>query len=297
MTQHMHTTVPLQLAAIAAALCLLGSTQACAQLAGQQPGELEGVGIVEHLNAAIPLGTEFRDEDDRPVKLEQYFGKDRPVILTMNYSNCPMLCSLQLNALVDGGDYYRVRKLAGGLKGLEWSPGKQFEVITVSIDPLETPKVATMTKQRYINELGRPQAAQGWHFLTGRKEDIQAVADAVGFQFRWDEQAKQYLHDAATMILTPDGHVSRYLYGIEYDPQTLKMALLEASEGKIGNTVDRVLLYCFHYDAARGRYAPAAMQIMRLGGVATVLILGLALSVFWLRENRRKRLRKTGPQT
>jgi protein SCO1/2 len=258
------------------------------------PDALEGVGVTEHLDEHIPLDLEFVDELGKRVTLQDYFKPGRPVLLTLNYSNCPMLCSLQLNALVDGGDYFRAREAPGGLKGIDWTAGNEFAMLTVSIDPLETPTQAKLTQQRYMKVYGRPGAAQGWHFLTGSKENIQALADAIGFGFRWNEARKEYSHPAVTTVLTPDGRVSRYLYGVEYDPQTLRLSLVEAAEGRIGSTVDRIILYCFHYDADSGRYAPAAMNIMRVGGVLTVLVLGATLSVFWLRDVRRKRAGRQG---
>jgi protein SCO1/2 len=194
----------------------------------------------------------------------------------MNYSNCPRLCSLQLNGLVQG------------MEQLEWNMGDQFRVITVSIDPNESPERAAATKHRYMDEYGRFGPADGWHFLTGREENIRKLADAIGFAYTYVEETRQYAHAAVTMVCTPGGRVSRYLYGIEYKPQTLRLALVEAGEGKVGSTTDRILLLCATYDAASGSYAAAAGKLMQIGGGLTVLVLGSALLVAWRREAKKK---------
>jgi len=236
---------------------------------------LQGVGVSEHLDAQVPLDLSFVDSGGSPVTLAQFFDGTRPVILTMNYSNCPRLCSLQLN-----GVFY-------ALQSLDWDLGQKFEMITVSIDPQESPARAQATKEKYLTVYHRPGVEGGWHCLVGKEEDIQKLAAAVGFGYVYVAETKQFAHSAVTMILTPRGKVSRYLYGIEYDPQTLRFALLEAADGRIGSTVERVLLYCFHYDAETGRYGPAAIKIMRLGAVLTLVILGGALMVFWRRDLRK----------
>jgi protein SCO1/2 len=237
------------------------------------PEELKGVGVTEHLGEQIPLDLQFVDSNGKPVALRQFFDGRRPVILTLNYSNCPMLCSLQLNGLFDA------------LKRMPWAVGDQFEMITVSFDPLETSARARMTKQKYLEIYQRTGAAEGWHFLTGREESIKKLADAVGFRYRYSEAQRQYVHVAVTYILTPDGRVSRYLYGVEYDPQTIRLAMVEAGGGKIGSTTDQILLFCYHYDAESGRYAPAAFRLMQFGGAFTVLIVG---GVIWILRRREK---------
>jgi protein SCO1 len=256
----------------AAVVLLCGLPPARAQRSEPLPKELEGVGVTEHLNEQVPLDLQFVDSDGNPVALKQYFNGQRPIMLTLNYSNCPMLCSLQLNGLVDA------------MKRMPWEIGGNFDVITVSIDPLETPERARMTKQKYLNIYRRAGGAGGWHFLTGREENIQRLAKAVGFRYRFSEDNRQYLHVAATFILTPDGRISRYLYGVEYDPQTLRLALLEAAEGKIGTTVDQILLFCYHYDAEKGRYGPAALRLMQFGGGLTALMVGGGIWVLRRRE-------------
>lgn len=247
---------------VAAGIILLGhpSTARC-ERKEPLPPELEGVGVTEHLNDKVPLDLEFINSDGEKVKLEQYIDGKRPIVLTFNYSNCPMLCSLQLNGLYDA------------LKRMDWNMGDKFNMVTICMDPLETPERARMTKQKYLKLYRRPGAAEGYHYLTGREENIKRAADAVGFHYKYSSNKRQYLHVAVTIILTPDGRISRYLYGVEYDPQTLRLSLLEAAEGKIGTTMDRFLLFCFHYDAEIGRYGPAAFRLMQLGGGLTLVIL------------------------
>ncbi len=239
------------------------------------PKELENVGVAEHLDAQVPLELPFVDSDGTPVTLAKFFDGTRPVILTMNYSNCPRLCSLQLSGVFSA------------LQRMEWNLGQKFQMITVSIDPQESPARAQATKDKYLAVYNRPNVEDGLHFLVGKEEDIKKLAAAVGFAYVYVAETKQFAHTAVTMILTPGGRVSRYLYGIEYDPQTVRFSLLEAAEGKIGSTVDRVLLNCFYYDAEAGRYGPAAVKIMRLGGIVTLVILGSVLLVFWGRELRK----------
>ena len=225
----------------------------------------------------MPLDLEFRDENGGRVTLGSYFDGDRPVILTLNYYKCPMLCGLMLNGLVEG------------LGSMAWSPGEEFEIVTISITPLETPELALAKKQNYLKLLDRPAAADGWHFLTGRELEIKRLAETVGFGYTYDVASGQYAHAAAIFVITPDGRVARYLYGIEYPPKSLKLSLMEASEGKIGSAFDQLIMYCYHYDPASRRYAPVAMNIMRVGGGATALLLGLTLGTWWLRESRRRR--------
>jgi protein SCO1/2 len=262
----------------AAAAVVFGAVgTAGAQLADQVPDQLEEVGIVEHLDAKLPLDATFRDENGNPVTLGDFFDGERPVILTLNYYRCPMLCGLMLNGVADG------------FEAMDWSPGVEFDVVTISINPLETPALAREKKQNYLKRLGKPAAARGWHFLTGYEPQIDRVAEAVGFSYAYDPETKEYAHAAGIVVATPDGRVARYLYGIEYPAKTLKLALLEASEGSVGSTLDQLILYCYHYDPSSRRYSPVAMNIMRLGGGATALIFGISLGVFWLREWRQRR--------
>ncbi len=253
-------------------LCLPGPT--FAQVAGPVPADLEGVGITQKLDAQIPLDLKFTDENGNTVTLGEFFTEDRPVILTLVYYRCPMLCNLVLEGLIET------------LQGIDWVPGEEFEIVTVSIDPLETPELARAKKQNYLAEYGRPAAAAGWHFLTGKPEAIKALTETVGFGYRWVDERKEYAHAAAFFVSTPEGRLSRYLFGIRHEPRTLRLSLVEAAEGEIGSVVDQFLLYCYKYDAASGKYTAVAWRIMRLGGVLTVLILGAALLTFWKREFR-----------
>jgi len=258
--------------ALVAALAVGFGPAAHAQRAEPLPKALEGVGISERPGAQVPLDLEFAAEDGQPVRLSQYVTGKRPVILTLNYYRCPMLCGLLLSGLLDG------------LKELPWTPGNEFEVVTVSIDPLETPKLAMLKKESYMTELGRPAAAAGWHFLTGKERSIKALASSVGFGYRYDDERQQYAHAAGIFLLTPDGRVARVLYGVVFEPRTLRLALTEAGEGKVGTTTDEALLFCYHYDANAGRYVVAAGNIMRLGGAATAVVVGAWLLAAWRRS-------------
>lgn len=256
-------------------LCV-GAGVSYAQLATQVPAGLDDVGIEEHLDAKLPMDLEFVDENGATVSLGDFFNGDRPVVLTLNYYKCPMLCGLQLNGVVDG------------LEEMDWTPGMEFEMVTVSINPLETPELAKAKKQNYLKRYQRPAAARGWHFLTGQEDNIRRLAETVGFGYRYDPEVDQYAHAAAIFICTPDGRIARYLYGIEYPAKRLKLALMEASEGEIGGALDQLIMYCYHYDPSSRRYAPVAMNIMRVGGGATALALVVILGSMWIREYRRK---------
>ncbi len=262
---------------------LVGST--CDTLSAQiarDVNSLDGVGVDEQLNAQLPLDLQFRDSRGRTIQLNTLFDEKRPVILSLNYADCPMLCQLQLNGLVEG------------LREMKWDAGDQFQVVSISIDPLETPQRARQTKQRYVKAYGRPRTADGWHFLTGDEASIKAIADAVGFRYKYVPQRKEYAHAAVVMACTPTGRVSRYLYGVVYPPQTLRLALVEASEGKVGSTLDRVLLFCFHYDAEAGRYAPVARQLMKLAAGVTLATILVGLIPSWLRRRRKPEMSGVG---
>jgi protein SCO1/2 len=242
------------------------------------PPVLREVGVTEHANARLPLDLPFSDESGRPVTLARYLAPKRPVILTLNYYRCPMLCTLELNGLAEG------------LSRLDWSIGKEFDVVTVSIDPKETPALATAKKQSYLEGYRRPEAASGWHFLTGPASSIAALEKTLGFEATYDPETDQYAHPAVIFMITPEGRVSRYLYGVSFEEKTLTLGLTEASEGRIGSAWDRFILSCYHYDSRQGRYALAAMKLMRVAGLASVLIFGAVLSSLWLRERRRARV-------
>lgn len=243
-----------------------------------KPARLAGVDVEERLEATLPLGLAFKDEEGRDVTLADYFDGTLPVILTLNYSNCPMLCSLELNGLVEG------------LKKVAWSPGKQFRIVTISIDPEEQPAHAQKSKSRYMAKYARPGSEPGWRFLTGSEANIKAVTDAVGFRYAYNEKRKEYVHPAAVVLLSPNAKVARYLYGIEYDARTLRLSISEASEGKVGSSVDRFVLFCFHYDATEGRYAPVARNIMKVGGAVALVVFAAFLAALWLAEIRKRKL-------
>ncbi|HEV3470097.1 MAG TPA: SCO family protein [Pyrinomonadaceae bacterium] len=226
---------------------------------GGTPDALRDVKIDQRLGGQVPLDLKLRDEAGREVRLAEYFQKGRPVVLTLVYYECPMLCNQILNGLV------------GALDGVSFTPGKEFEIVTVSFDPRETPELAARKKETYVRRYRREGAAAGWHFLTGEEAEVRRLAGAVGFGYVWDERSQQFAHSSAVMVATPEGRLSHYFYGIDYDPRALRLSLVEASASKIGSPVDQLILYCYHYDPATGRYGPVIMNIMRLAGVLTVV--------------------------
>ena len=248
-------------------------------LPGVTPRELEGVGIDEHLGRTIDLDLEFISENGTPVKLREFFNQGRPVILDLVYYNCPMLCTLILNAQTQT------------MKEIAWTPGKEYEVVTISIDPRETFDVAQKKKQTYLDILGK--SATGWHFLTDKDNNAKKLAELIGYHYRYDERQKQYAHTSGIMILTPDGKLSRYLYGIRYPSRDVRFALAEASEGKFTMAVEKLLLFCYHYDPQANRYVLFAMNVMRAGGILTVLIISFTLwRLFRADKVRTKALRE-----
>ena len=238
------------------------------------PPALRGVGLDQKLNAQVPLNLAFRDDAGQTVPLSTYFGK-KPVILALVYYQCPMLCTEILNGLVRS------------LKAVSFKPGIDFEVVTVSIDPTETPDLAAHKKAGYLKRYGRGE--NGWHFLTGEEPQIKSLAQAIGFRYTYDPKTKQFAHASGIMVLTPEGKLSHYFYGVEYAPRDLRLGLVEASQNKIGTPVDQILLFCYHYDPATGKYGAVAMNIVRLAGVAFVLILSLFLFIMFRRDFRRDR--------
>ena len=239
--------------------------------------ELEGVTIIDKLDSQLPLSATFRDDHGNSVTLRDVLPKDRPAILQIGYMKCPMLCSLVMNALVRG------------IQDMDWTVGQQYDIIALSVNPKEGPDLAEGKKAGYVAEYGRPQSAAGWHFLTGEESSIRSVTDAVGFEYRMQENG-EYSHAAGIFILTPDGRLSRVLYGVKYDSANVRMALLEASQGKVGTTLDRIILWCHIYDAQTGGYVVMAMRVMQLGGVLTLMLLGGGLGWFWWREAQARRL-------
>jgi len=242
------------------------------------PPGLEGVGLDQRLNEQVPLNLTFRDEQGRAVKLGDYFHAGRPVVLNLVYFQCPMLCTEVLNGLTSA------------LKVIRFVPGKEFEVVTVSIDPRETPQLATNKKAMYLKKLGNPEAAAGWHFLTGEQTQITALASAVGFRYRYDPKLDQFVHTAGIMLLTPEGRVAQYYYGVEYSAKDMRLGIVEASHNKIGSLADQVLLYCYHYDPSTGKYGATITNIVRLAGLITVIVLGGALIVLFRQEKHDRRL-------
>jgi len=254
---------------------LMSATLGTSVYATEVPQELTDIGIKEHLGGKVSIGDlHFKDDEGKDVTLSKYTSRGRPIILAMVYYECPNLCNMLLNGLTDS------------LKSLDWTPGDQFDIVAVSINPRETPDLAAKKKAAYIKEYGRPQTASGWHFLTGEESQIKRLASEVGFGYRYDKQEQQYAHAAVIDVLTPEGKVSRYLYGIEFAQRDLRLALTEASSGKIGNVVDRFLLFCYHYDPQTRKYSPIVSRIMQTGAGGTVLIFGGFLAVFWRREQR-----------
>ena len=247
--------------------------------ASMRPPGLQFVGIEQHLNAEVPGELQFKDELGNPVKFGDYFGHGRPVILNLGYYQCPMLCGELLHGLV------------GSMKALTFDLGKDYDVVTVSFDPRETVDMAAEKKRDMMKRYGRPNADKGWHFLTGQADQIAALTKAVGFQYQFDPVTQQYAHATAIMVLTPDRHIAEYLYGVEFAPKDLRLGLVQASQGKIGNVADQVLLYCYHYDPRTGKYGAIISNVLKLAGGATLLILGGFIFVM-LRADSRKRLQQ-----
>lgn len=247
-----------------------------AQLVRDSVPELGKIDIVEHLSDTIPVDLAFVDDHGDSVTLLRYFGQGKPVLLTFAYSNCPMLCSIVLNGLTNA------------VREVEWEPGDEFLMVTVSIDPLETVELARARKSRYLESLPQVASPDGWAFLTGPEASSRALADAIGFKYYYDEENKQYAHPAGAFLITEDGVISRYFYGIDFKPRDLEFALMEASKGKIGTTVDRLILYCFHYDPDAKGYVLFAGNLMRLGGLFTMLALGTFLVILWRRDRRKR---------
>ncbi len=244
------------------------------------PPALEKVGIEQKLGEQVPLDARLKDENGNEVRLGDYFGKGRPVILALVYFECPMLCNEVLNGLT------------GSLKSLTFETGKDFDVIAISFDARENDKteLAKSKKEGYMKRYGRPGTENGWHFLTGTQTEIDKVTKAVGFNYQWDEQSKQFAHAGGIMVTTPDGKLSRYLYGIDYAPKDIKFAVMESAESKIGNPAEQLMLYCFHYDPATVRYGLSILKVMRLGGVVTLIGLGAMFFVFWRRNKAKNEL-------
>jgi protein SCO1 len=229
--------------------------------ANVRPPGLKNVGIQQNLNHQIPPDLSFTDDLGRKVRLGDYFGK-KPMILNLVYYNCPMLCGEVLSGLENS------------LRMMKFDVGKEFDVLTVSFDPKETPEMAAEKKAVFLKHYKRPGAEQGWHFLVGPAESVDALTKAAGFQYQYDPKTGQFAHATAIMILTPEGKIAQYYYGVEYPPKDLRLGLVQASQNKIGNVVDALLLYCYHYDPEQGKYSATILRVLRVAGAATALFLG-----------------------
>ncbi|NBC64933.1 MAG: SCO family protein [Bacteroidetes bacterium] len=243
-----------------------------AQLNQGKPAILDEIGVDENLGDKIPQDLRFVNSEGETVRIGDLIEKGKPVLLNPLYYECPILCGVVLDAVFKVVDE------------LQWTPGKDYTIISFSIDPNENPDIAAESKSKYLSDLGRPGAEKGWHFLTGSQESIDKLTEAIGFRYKYDETNDQYYHLASIMLLSPQAEIVRYLYGATFSEFNLRNALYEAADGKIGSAVDKVVLYCFSYDPDSQSYVPVALNIMKLGGLATVIILGIFLGVFWKRE-------------
>lgn len=255
---------------------LIFSSATYAQAVQNDPPQLRGIDVEERLGSTIPLDLEFTNDAGERVKLGQYFHQGKPIIIVLAYYNCPMLCTLVLNAVAES------------VKQLAWTPGTEFQMLTVSIDPLETSDLAAAKKRNYLKYLDKHGAEDGWRFFVGEETPIRSLANALGFKYFYDEERKEFAHPAVAFILGEDGKISRYLYGIQFKERDMRLALVEASEGKVGNTIDRLLLYCYHYDPQAKSYVVFATNVMKIGGLFTMLVLGAFVTILWRRESHRK---------
>ena len=248
-------------------------SDARAQQSGQPRSELSGVGIDPLLGAVVPDDIPFRTAEGRAVRLGEYFDGTTPVLLNLVYHDCPMLCGLMLDGFTST------------LRSLAWTPGQEFRVLTVSFNPREGPEIARTQKAAYLRRLGRPTAADGWHFLTGSAAAIERLTTAVGFSVRWVPEKREYAHPTAQIFLSGDGRITRYIYGLELPAGDVRKALVEAADGAVGTVLDRAVMYCFQFDPEKNTYTADAFNIMKIGGAFTVLLLGGTLFVLWRREH------------
>ncbi len=274
---------------IATALLLLLSISVTAMVAGQQPisglapKETRGVGIEEHVGDFLPLDAQFRDDQGRKVTLGDYYEDGKPVVVVLAYYRCPMLCGLVLDGVVDS------------VKDMKWTAGDEYQIVVISIDPKEKVKVAQFKKQELVESYGHEGSEDGWHLLSGDQKNIDAVTEAIGFDYQYLPNRDEYSHAAAIYVTTPEGKLSRYLYGIKFDPETIRLSMVEAAAGEGRSTLDQIILFCFHYDATEGKYAVAAMNVMKGGGVLTMILLGGMLTMyFWHERLKAKTDAKTG---
>jgi protein SCO1/2 len=241
----------------------------------QLPTELVNVGVEEHLGQQLDLALKFTTDQGEVVPLGQLLHKNRPVVMAMVYYNCPSLCSYHLNGVTEA------------LKKLRWTSGQQFDVIAVSMASTETAELARAKKQSYLNAYGRDSFGTGWHFLTGSKENIQALADQLGFRFKWLPEKKEFAHAAVAYVITPEGKISRYLHGVQPEVGTIKLSLIEASNGRIGSYIEQAFMFCFRFDPKKNKYTLYAWNLMRAGALVMVLLLAIFLAPMWWREQRR----------
>ncbi len=242
--------------------------------ANETPKDLENLDIEQRLGEKIDLTATFVDHEGKNVRLGDFTKDGKPLLLSLAYFNCPSLCNFHLNGLNDS------------FKAMAKPLGDEFNVVVVSFDPKEKTPLAFAKRENYLKAYGRPEGAKGWHFLTGELAAIEPLAKAVGFKYRWDETQKQYAHAAAAYAISPDGTISRYFYGITFDPKTVRLSMIEASRGLVGSLVDKLTLFCFHYDPKESRYTVAAFNVMRAGGVLMLLVLGAFLLPFWIRARK-----------
>lgn len=271
MNQTLHN---IRLVALSLALTLVVTGVVNAQVS-VMPTELEGVDVTEHLDGAMPKDAIFRDHNGKMVKLGDYFDGKRPVVLTLAYHTCKVVCSMVLGAEVEA------------LKGIPWTLGNQYRAVTISIDPRDTVQAAAKKRRQMLGLYGR--SSEGWDFLVGDAANIAKVANAVGFKYRYDKRNDQYAHPAALMVLKPQGQLARYLYGLTFDPNDVRLGLLEASQGRSISTLEKVILYCYMYDPIGAKYVVVAQNVMKIGGVITMIVLGSFLGVMWSRERKRRR--------
>lgn len=268
---------PIALAVATLLSLVLGAADVRAQVS-VMPAELEGVDVREQLDKTLPKDATFRDHTGKMVKLGDFFDGKRPVILTLAYHSCKVVCSMVLGAEVEA------------LKAQDWTLGKEFRAVTISIDPRDTPAIAAKKRRQMLALYGKSD--KDWDFLVGDEANIKRVADAVGFKYRYDQRQDQYAHPATLMVVNPRGGMARYLYGLQFDPKDVRLGLLEAAEGRSISTVEQAILYCYMYDPIGAKYVLVARNVMRLGGVVTVFLLGGFLLLMWRRERKKRRLER-----
>lgn len=240
------------------------------------PPSLKGIGIDQRLNAQIPLDTVFRDENGASVSLRSFFGS-KPVVLAPVYYRCPMLCSQILSGVV------------AGLRPLSLKPGRDFEVVAISFNPADTPAEAALKRKQYSHSYSSRAGTNGWHFLVGNQDSINAVMQSIGFHYRWDPVHKIFVHASGVMVITPEGRVARYLYGVEYQPKDFELSLVEASHNRIGSAVDRILLFCYHYDPKTGKYGAVVINSLKTGAILILVLMAVGMFFLWRQDLRKYR--------